>query len=709
MISSTGSGKSLCFQLPPLLNKCVAVVISPLISLMRDQCESLNKKGVHAEYLGSGQSDQEAESRAFSGRCSIIYCCPETLSSRLGPKLLRLRNTLFSQQEQRIIKMEDDNIIPRKQHQRRPPPMILAVDECHCVSHWGNDFRKEYLKIGRMRKEFLPNVPCVALTATATPRVREDVCSLLKLSTELSVSIESFDRPNLHYSVHHCPMAKKNNMEIVVKKILKVMRPDIIRQRRAVVLEQGNIETVGPSAIVYCTTRKDCELLAAALNIELKKACGWREGARAVEPYHAGLPQKQREETQRRWTSGSTIAVCATIAFGMGIDKSNVRLVLHYGWPQSLESYHQESGRAGRDGLPAKVILFAPMHTLPTLLPSPGRSAAVTRNLKLLLRCMHDYGIVNNDTATHLCCRRRTILKYFSDQNLDNYQANGRPCCDLCDRRSFLSQQRKVVVPLMTREHRHHHNVNSIYTNNASILPTKREPILNQTLHLLKFLVSNGADKLESGIALNACSLKTLVTSKTAIAPSSSWKWWRGLCRMLVREEWLERGTITTNYMTKVTAAGKNGRRRKKRFKKRTTKRKRNDGVATVSREATRNTEVVFVTSLGKELHFATQKEVRSISTPPSASAKNTRSKILMAINTKMSCYHDLDMVQLIIDHPSSSCDTTNTNTSGACATSSFTATRANGIETQTQSNWANRDWRMKEIARRKQGNKYIT
>lgn len=309
VISGTGSGKSVCYQLPPLLSSqsnnsafcsSITIVVSPLISLMRDQCASLQKKGIRAEYLGSGQDDPNSETRAMRGEAMVVFCCPESLT-RLGPGIGRLYD--------RLLQGQNFN----------HAPILLAVDECHCVSKWGHDFRKEYQKIGEFRSKFLPNAPCVALTATATRRVKEDVCKSLRLGPNHHVSTESFDRPNLHYTANHC-----NDKGTAVSALIKIMQPVIIRQRSALEPSpQGT--TIGPSAIVYCTTRKDCELLALDLDKALKRAVGWRPGAVAVEAYHAGLTPKTRIAVQDRWTRGQTIAVCATIAFGMGIDKPNVR------------------------------------------------------------------------------------------------------------------------------------------------------------------------------------------------------------------------------------------------------------------------------------------------------------------------------------------------------------------------------------------------
>ena len=556
VISGTGSGKSACFQLPPLLMQhCgtggVAVVVSPLISLMRDQCASLNQKGISAIFLGSAQEDPQAETHAMEGQTSIIFVCPESLQ-RISPMIGRLHDKLVISQQK------------SSSSQSSLPPMILAVDECHCVSKWGHDFRPTYRDIGHWRNRYFPTAPCVALTATATPRVREDVSKSLMLKRPLHVAVETFNRPNLHYSVGHY------DAETKLSKVLQLLAPILEhrkqhrtanRSRGGTIFNRAFDDDSGrPSAIIYCPTRKDTEKLAKELTNALKKQ---RRGEK-VEAFHAGLNPKLREEVQKRWTSGETVAVCATIAFGMGIDKPDVRLVVHAGWPQSLEAYHQESGRAGRDGLPAKCVLLAPMTTLPRLFPSPGRSKAMTLVLRGMLQDVHEYGIRT------MGCRRLTLLGYFGEDTshrLSTEEVQIGKCCDLCDR--------------------------NLLPDEVLHLPNQAVPFLGPVLRLLRLLKAMGAVEANGGITASARSLRDLEKGEF----SHSWKWWRGLIRMLVRDKWLGRGKKEV-----VCTAPANGSTRKRKRKRR---KKSSTTAATKSTKGgttTKAVEVVFLTKLGTSL-----------------------------------------------------------------------------------------------------------
>jgi ATP-dependent DNA helicase RecQ len=291
----TGGGKSLCFQLPALVREGLTVVISPLIALMKDQVEGLQASGVAATFLNSTLSAEETKTRyrgLYRGEFKLLYIAPERL---MMPGFIDRLPELNVQQ--------------------------IAVDEAHCISEWGHDFRPEYRQLAELRPH-LPGVPFMALTATATMRVREDIVNLLQLK-EARCYTASFNRPNLTYRI----VPKEKPSEQVLKWIKS--RPE-------------------ESGIVYCQSRKATEAVAEKL----------RAGGVAALPYHAGLEPAVRDRTQEQFLRDKIRVVCATVAFGMGVHKPNVRFVLHFDLPKNIEGYYQETGRAGRDGLPGECVLF---------------------------------------------------------------------------------------------------------------------------------------------------------------------------------------------------------------------------------------------------------------------------------------------------------------------------------------------------------------
>lgn len=299
VIMPTGGGKSLCYQLPALVTEGTTVVISPLIALMQDQVAQLQQNGIRATLINSTLDRDEAfdrERRAIQGEYDLIYLAPERLMSTSGSRLLRQLDVAR-----------------------------FAIDEAHCISEWGHDFRPEYRMLGSLRDQFagrFADTPIVALTATATPRVREDILAQLHLKNP-AVYLGDFERANLNYELR-----PKKNMLRQVGEYLK-----------ANPLHEG---------IIYCQSRRKCEDMAEKLQAS---------GVSAV-PYHAGLDAEVREKNQHDFIYGDARVVCATIAFGMGVDKPDVRFVFHADMPRSLEGYYQETGRAGRDGLPADCIFF---------------------------------------------------------------------------------------------------------------------------------------------------------------------------------------------------------------------------------------------------------------------------------------------------------------------------------------------------------------
>lgn len=349
VLMPTGGGKSLCYQVPSLVKDGTAIVVSPLISLMKDQVDALAANGVRASCLNSSQSGKEQAQTLQSlhnGELDLLYVAPERAMS--------------------------DDFLERIQSLKLS---LVAIDEAHCVSKWGHDFRPEYVQLGALRT-MLPGVPFVALTATADEHTRQDILQRLKLK-DPAVYVAGFDRPNIRYTVQF-----KNQP---MQQLLTFLR-----------------DKEGQAGIVYCLSRKRVEKVAEDL----------REAGYKAEAYHAGLPSADRAKVQEDFRRDDTNIVVATVAFGMGIDKPNVRFVVHYDLPKNVEAYYQETGRAGRDGLPSEaLLLYGPgdisiARGLIMEMQNPTQKAIELDKLK---------GIVSYAEA--LSCRRQYLVGYFGEDH----------------------------------------------------------------------------------------------------------------------------------------------------------------------------------------------------------------------------------------------------------------------------------------------------
>ena len=363
VLMPTGGGKSLCYQIPALLRSGCAVVVSPLIALMQDQVDALTQLGVKAACLNSTldwQSAQQIEQKMFSGALDLVYIAPERL---LLERTLALLDALY----------ENNKLA------------LFAIDEAHCVSQWGHDFRPEYLQLSALHERF-PNIPRVALTATADHATRDEILRRLGLSAA-RVFLSSFDRPNIRYTVVEKDNARKQLLEFLAS-------------------HQGQ------AGIVYCLSRKKVEETATWLS---------NQGFTAL-PYHAGLPIETRSENQRRFLREEGLIMTATIAFGMGIDKPDVRFVAHLDLPKSIEAYYQETGRAGRDGEAAEAWMAYGMQDVALQQARIDESLAQDEQKRLERQRLN--ALLAYCEAPR--CRRQVLLDYVGEQ--------ATPCgnCDVC-------------------------------------------------------------------------------------------------------------------------------------------------------------------------------------------------------------------------------------------------------------------------------------
>jgi RecQ family ATP-dependent DNA helicase len=384
IVMPTGGGKSLCYQLPGLASEDLTIVVSPLIALMRDQWSRLTAAGHPVTMISSGMDEATARNALarVRGDARIVYCSPERFGS----------NVFLEALAQRRIDM-------------------IAVDEAHCVSEWGHDFRPDYLRLPQIADR-LGRPTVMACTATATKPVAAEIASRFGMREPLQVR-SGFDRPNLSFDV--VPLEGTGS-----------------KARRQALLEAGLGDPANRPAIVYCGTRKDTDEVAATL----------REAGQVALAYHAGMQSEERTSVQSRFMSGDVDVIVATNAFGMGVDKANVRSVWHMAIPTSVEAYYQEAGRGGRDGLPARAVLLAMKMDLGRLVRFNEQRSGDPELAIAHERGWRAYHAIKAFIYSDRC-RRRSLLDHFGDR------AAGQPlerCCDVCDAQSWLPDPETIVV-----------------------------------------------------------------------------------------------------------------------------------------------------------------------------------------------------------------------------------------------------------------------